>query len=296
MLFGNGRTLHRAEKMLILSGTIRTFPKKSFMKRFYCFVLLAACAGALFPGCGDDPSDEPAAPAPAPVPQRLAAPEVRVSEVGATSFRASWNAVPQAGSYSYELFAQVNGTPSRVEGRSRYASTDVLFEGLTASTAYEVRVRALAPDGGAHLDSNDGTAQTVTLAPAPTAPWVEIALTCVDLNGKLAVQAANSPNALCAHYYLSTANVNVIGDGLDTEAQVIEYLLLDYEENVPGIYRDKEVLTCNNNGTGLDAGQKLFYYVVGEDASGKTGALNWVWFEVPAHAGDEVVILDSPDR
>ena len=56
------------------------------------------------------------------------------------------------------------------------------------------------------------------------------------------------------------------------------------------------MLTCNNNGSGLNAGQKIFYYVVSEDAAGKTGALNWVWFQVPDKAGDEVKVLDKPEK
>lgn len=268
------------------------------MKRCYAFLLLAACAGALFTGCSDDdPSDvDPTTPPEVIEPVQLPAPEVLVSEVGTTSFRATWNAVPKAAAYAYELLANVNGTPARVQEKSSYAATEVLFEGLTAATEYEVRVRALAPAGDDFVDSEFGSAKASTQAPVPTAPWVEIGLECVLLNDKLAVKVTNTPNALCAHYYLSTANVNVIGDKLDTEEQVIEYLLLDFEDGVPGIYQDKAVLTCNNNGSGLNAGQKLFYYVVGEDAAGKTGALNWVWFQVPDKAGDEVKVLDKPEQ
>lgn len=259
------------------------------MKRCYAFLLLAASAGALLVGCSDDERTEND-------PRPLSAPEVSLSEVGPASFRASWTAVSEAAAYAYELLSDADGVSTPIRQQSGYTATEVLFEGLNPSTAYEVRVKALAPAGGAYADSPFATAQTVTQAPAPTAPWVEIALECVALNDKLAVKAINTPNALCAHYYLSTANVNVIGGGVDTEEQVIEYMLLDYEDGVPGIYRDKEVLTCNNNGSGLQAGQKLFYYVVGEDATGKTGRLNWVWFQVPDQAGDEVIVLDKPEN
>lgn len=266
------------------------------MKRCYAMLLLAAWAGALLTGCDDKSESEPGPPPEPPAPVQLTVPEVSISEAGPDSFRASWKAVTEAAGYACELFTEVDGTPTRVQEKNPNSATEVLFEGLTAETSYEVRVKALAPEGGGYIDSEYGRAQTRTTAPQPTAPWVEIGLECISLNGKLAVQAKNTPNELCAHYYLSTANVNVIGGGIDTEAQVIEFLLLDYEDGVPGIYRDKEVLTCNNNGAGLDAGQKLFYYVVGEDASGRTGALNWVWFQVPENAGDEVIVLDGPDK
>lgn len=263
------------------------------MKKIY-LLLLAAFAGALA-ACSDDNNDTE--PAPPPVqPVQLTVPQVAISEVGPDSFRASWAAVSGAAAYAYELYAQTGGAMTRVRQNERYAATDVLFEGLTASTPYEVRVRALAPAGDAYTDSEFGTVRTTTTAPEPTAPWVEIGLECVSLGGKLAVQVTNTPNSLCAHYYLSTENVNVIGGGLGTEAEMIGFLLSDYEDGVPGVYRDKQMLTCNNNGSGLTVGQQLFYHVVGEDAAGKTGALNWVWFQVPEKAGDEVIVLDGPDK
>lgn len=262
------------------------------MKKLFACFLLAASAAAALSGCSDDqPAPDPGTP-----PAALDAPVVRISDVGSDKFVASWTAVSDAAGYAYELLTEVDGTPTAVLQENGYASTEVLFIELTPSTAYTVRVKALAPDGDRYTDSAFGTAQAVTAAPQPTDPWVEIGLECVSLGGKLAVQATNTPNALCAHYYLSTANVNVIGEGIDTEARVIEFLLLDYEDGVPGIYRDKQMLTCNNNGAGLTAGQKLFYYVVGEDAAGNTGPLNWVWFEVPPQAGDEVIVLDKPEK
>lgn len=269
------------------------------MKRCCVFLLLAAWAGAMMTGCDDKSGDDPVTPPEPIVPEKLATPQVSVSEVAVTSFKAVWAAVPHAAGYAYALYASAGGTQTKVKEDAAYAKTEVLFEGLTAATDYVLKVQALSADGAAeYLDSDFGSATATTQAnPVEvTSPWVDIRLECVLLGDKLAVQVTNTPNSKCVHYYLSTENVNVIGDGLASEAELIGYLLEDFEYGEPGVYQDKQILTCNNNGSGLTAGQKLFYHVVGEDASGKTGALNWVWFQVPEKAGDEVIVLDGPDK
>lgn len=128
-----------------------------------------------------------------------------------------------------------------------------------------------------------------------TSPWVDVEFSYETVGGKGTLRVANKANVKCAHFYSSTETVNVIGDGYDDEKTLIGYILMDYEDGVPGVYMDTAGHKFNNNGAGFKAGDKLFYYVVGVDAADKPGDLNWFWVEIPANIGDPVIILDSPE-
>lgn len=128
-----------------------------------------------------------------------------------------------------------------------------------------------------------------------TSPWVDVEFSYETVGGKGTLRVTNKANVKCAHFYSSTETVNVIGEGYDDEKTLIGYILMDYEDGVPGVYMDTAGHKFNNNGAGFKAGDKLFYYVVGVDAADKPGDLNWFWVEIPANIGDPVIILDSPE-
>ena len=235
------------------------------MKIFKILTALAAFfAVALFSGCDDDKRPEPD-----PQPVKLASPEIVFKDVKPTSFAASWTAVEHAAAFGYKLLTTEGGQEVVVAEVASYDAVEVSFSGLKPATKYTLEVVALA--------GND----------------VEFSYETVG--GKGTLRVTNKANVKCAHFYSSTETVNVIGEGYDDEKTLIGYILLDYEENVPGVYMDTAEHKFNNNGAGFKAGDKLFYYVVGVDAADKPGDLNWFWVEIPANIGDPVIILDSPE-
>lgn len=256
------------------------------MEKIRVLAALAAAAGVLLTGC-DDSSESGK-------PNRLSTPEIVVSDVATDSFRASWDAVEHAAGYACVLSSVTDGTEHIVAEEPAYAGTEKLFENLAPSTAYRVKVVALAAEGSGFADSEPGHAEAVT-AKAPEVPWVEVEIACELLNDKQTFHIVNKPNGACVHIYSSTENVNVIGGGYDDEETLTGYLLEDYENHVPGVYGDVTEHHFNNNGAGFAPGGKMFYYVVGEDAAGRVGRLNWFWLEMPANAGDAVIILDSAE-
>ena len=237
------------------------------MKIFKMLTALAAFfAVALFSGCDDDKRPEPD-----PQPVKLASPEIVFKDVKPTSFAASWTAVEHAAAFGYKLLTTEGGQEVVLAEVASYDAVEVSFSGLKPATEYTLEVVALAGNDPGYTDSDPVKASTTT-ADEPV--------------------VVTSP---CAHFYSSTETVNVIGEGYDDEKTLIGYILLDYEENVPGVYMDTAEHKFNNNGAGFKAGDKLFYYVVGVDAADKPGDLNWFWVEIPANIGDPVIILDSPE-
>lgn len=172
-----------------------------------------------------------------------------------------------------------------------------LFRGSSPLRNIRSKSSRWAGNDPGYTDSDPAKASTST-ADEPvvvTSPWVDVRFSYETVGGKGTLRVTNKANVKCAHFYSSTETVNVIGEGYDDEKTLIGYILLDYEENVPGVYMDTAEHKFNNNGAGFKAGDKLFYYVVGVDAADKPGDLNWFWVEIPANIGDPVIILDSPE-
>lgn len=157
-----------------------------------------------------------------------------------------------------------------------YDAVEVSFSGLKPATKYTLEVVALGRERpgiyrfGSGEGFNDDSDEPVVV----TSPWVDVEFSYETVGGKGTLRVTNKANVKCAHFYSSTETVNVIGEGYDDEKTLIGYILLDYEENVPGVYMDTAEHKFNNNGAGFKAGDKLFYYVVGVDAADKPGDLN----------------------
>ena len=191
----------------------------------------------------------------------------------------------------------VNLAPADIKKEGPIYDLPIAFSGLKPATAYTLEVVELAGDDPGYTDSDPAKASTTT-ADEPvvvTSPWVNVEFSYETVGGKGTLRVANKANVKCAHFYSSTETVNVIGEGYDDEKTLIGYILMDYEDGVPGVYMDTAEHKFNNNGAGFKAGDKLFYYVVGVDAADKPGDLNWFWVEIPANIGDPVIILDSPE-
>lgn len=263
------------------------------MKIFKMLTALAAFfAVALFSGCDDDKGTESD-----PQPVKLASPEIVIKDVKTSSFAASWTAVEHAAAFSYKLLTIEEGKEVVVSEVASFGAVEVSFAGLSPSTAYTVEVVALAGDDPGYTDSDAVRAATTTAEEPVVAksPWVDVAFSYETVGGKGTLRVTNKANVKCSHFYSSTETVNVIGGGYDDEKTLIGYILMDYEDGIPGVYMDVNEHKFNNNGAGFKAGDKLFYYVVGVDEADKPGDLNWFWVEVPANIGDPVIILDSPE-
>lgn len=250
------------------------------MRHSISIALLAACAAII--SCTKEGEK-------LPDPEILATPVLTCSEPTTESFTVSWEAVENASAYAWSI----SSGETMIDSSEECTETSASFTGLTAGTSYEVTVKALSGDKKKFLDSKEATISATTKE-APTEPWVDTAFEYAEIGGKNTLVITNTPNILCTHYYSTTANVNVIGEGYDDEQTFINYMVMDYEYGEPGVYRDSGTHQFNNNGAGFSAGDTLFYGVAGEDADGKTGKLNWAWIQMPQNPGDQVIILDGP--
>lgn len=167
----------------------------------------------------------------------------------------------------------------------------VVLNGLSAATSYIVYVQVVPPAESGLEASIESAFEFATEAEA-TEPWVAVSFEYRVFAEKNTIFCHNVPNSKAAHYYTTTENVNVIGEGYASEKELANYVVWDYEDHVPGVYCDTPLHRFNNNGQGWKAGDKLFYAAVGETANGDT-KLNWFWVEMPENPGDDVKILDT---
>ena len=130
------------------------------MKRNFLGAMIALAASAILFSCEE--------PAPEPTPVSLATPVVSVTEQTETSFVIAWEAVEHAVSYAYTL------NDGAEQNTSELSAT---FTDLTEGT-YNVKVKAIAPEGEEYLDS-DWASIDVTLEVAEpeqlAAPQLSIA-------------------------------------------------------------------------------------------------------------------------
>lgn len=252
--------------------------------------LFALLLTAMLTGACSDNNEEPAR-----VP--LAAPAgVVFGQVQQTVFTVSWNPVEYAGAYAYRLLKLSEGDAvTLVKAENEFYPTQAVFTGLTPGMKYAFELRARAFQDSPYSDSEAIKAEVAT-APGVATPWIEVLFSYEEQRGKGTLHITNIPNSRCEHFYSTTANANVIGDGLDDEQTFVEYLISDYQTGTPGVYRDSKEHTFNDNGAGFKAGDHLFYGVAGVDKDGNRGDLNWYWVEVPSKPGDSVLVLDSADK
>lgn len=131
------------------------------MKRNFLGAMIALAASAILFSCEE--------PAPEPKPVPLATPVVSVSEQTETSFVIAWEAVEHAVSYVYSL------NDGAEQNTSELSAT---FTDLTEGT-YNVKVKAIAPEGEEYLDSDWATV-SVTIEAAELAPLATPQLTIAD--------------------------------------------------------------------------------------------------------------------
>ena len=196
----------------------------------------------------------------------VAIPGSAITDAGACL---TWKA--NAETYSYRLVAK-DAPQTDLLKEDGLTDTYLTFKGLSAATSYIAYV-------------ND-VPYLFTTADASTAekPWVAVVFEYKELSGKNTLYCHNVPNSAVKDYFTTTDSMNIIGEGMATESQFAYYLVLDYENNEPGIYANTALHKFNDNGAGWKAGNNLFYAAVGEDKNGND-VLNWFWLEMPGESG-----------
>lgn len=224
---------------------------------------------------------------------RAEAPVFRGSAITDIGASVTWGVVDGA-SYKYRIVAKDD--PSK----NLNSDTDKTFDdpfvtlaGLTASTSYIIYVQSI-PTTDSGLTASLESEFEFTTETAATDPWVAVTFEYRVFAEKNTLIIHNVPNSKAANYYTTTENVNVIGEGLAKESTYANYVVWDYEDNVPGVYSNTSIHKFNDNGQGWKAGNNLFYAAVGETKNGDV-KLNWFWLEMPENPGDDVKILDSPE-
>jgi predicted phage tail protein len=192
-----------------------------------------------------------------------------VTDVG---FTANWNA--SSGATSYRLDVSTNsGFTSYVAGYQDLTVSGVsqAVSGLTASTAYYYRVRAVNA-GGTSGNSNTITATTTAPPPPPAAP-VATAATSV---ASTSFQANWNASSGATSYRLDVS----------TSSSFTSY--------VTG-YQDKTVSGTSQAVSGLTASTPYYYRVRAVNSAGTSGNSNTITVTTSAAAGGECELIVLPD-
>lgn len=225
---------------------------------------------------------------------RAEAPVFRTSAVTDAGACVTWSVVDGA-TYKYRIVAKDDPSNNlNSDANEAFEDPFVTLAGLTASTSYIIYVQTI-PSAESGLEASKETEFEFTTEAAATTPWVAVAFEYRVFAEKNTLIIHNVPNSKAANYYTTTENVNVIGDGLDTESAFSEYVIECYDYHEAGTYANTPIHKFNNLAQGWKAGDKLFYGAVAEDKNGNT-KLNWFWLEMPENPGDDVKILDSPKK
>ena len=117
------------------------------------------------------------------------------------SFRANWNAVPFADSYTFEYKAATSGEWSVVDGLK---ATTYEVEGLVAQTAYDIRVKALQGEKASEYT----TASVSTTEPSKFNPAM------ADVNAFIEFIRVEAGNASSASEFSLEADIDLTGVAL----------------------------------------------------------------------------------
>lgn len=225
---------------------------------------------------------------------RAESPVFRTNAVTDVGVSVTWSVVEGA-AYKYRIVAK--DAPDKnlnSDADKTFEDPFVTLAGLTASTSYIIYVQTIPSAESGLVASNEAPFEFTTEA-AATTPWVAVAFEYRVFAEKNTLIIHNVPNSQAANYYTTTENLNIIGNGLETENKYANYVVWDYEDHAPGVYANSSIHKFNDNGQGWKAGKNLFYAAVGETKNGDV-ALNWFWLEMPENPGDDVKILDSPKK
>lgn len=240
------------------------------MKKLLSLILFFAVGGGISSCTNDDPEPAPVAQ-PAPV----------VSDVEDTSFTVSWEAIEGAASYIYSLqHKNDRGSITPIVPETATDELSVSFTGLIPSTEYTFRIKAVG-DSPLHLDSEWYEYPVTTEAPAYlTGPWVEIDEVSYQKHAYMGtycyINVTFKTNDLTSTYYATVMNGTYFDDEPDnpdfepnTEEDLKAYLLADTPVS------DNKIRSQNY------WGREVIIGMIGVDANGNVGKLNWKKVQIP---------------
>lgn len=244
------------------------------MKKFLSLLLLLTVGGGITSCSNDDP-----APAPDPVP--VAQPAPVASQIEDDSFTVSWEAVEGAASYVYSLqHKNDRGSITPIVPETATDELSASFTGLIPSTEYTFRIKAVGA-GELNLDSEWFECSVTTEAPAYlSGPWVEIDEISYQKHAYMStycyINVTFKTNDLTATYYATVMNGTYFDDEPDnpdfepnTEEDLKAYLLGDSPVS------DDKIRSQNY------WGREVIIGMIGVDAAGNPGKLNWTKIQIP---------------
>lgn len=234
------------------------------------FMLVALAAG--FCACSDDePAPAQAAQTPAP----------EASQITENSFSVSWAPVDGIESYAYVLQHKgANGSIVPIVAETETEELSVVFNDLKPSTEYTFRVKAIG-DGTKWLDS-EWAKLTVTTASAAylAKPWVEVGDITYQKHNYMStycyINVAFTPNDKTASYYATVMNGNYFDDDPDTPG-----FEPNTEEDLKSYLLAQSPVSNNKIREQNYWGREVIVAVIGVDAAGEPGELNWTRIKIP---------------
>lgn len=223
--------------------------------------------------------------APAPAAQPLTTPAPVASQITDHGFAVAWPAVENAASYSYTLLSRnANGSIAVVVPQTGTAGTEVACDELKPATEYLFRVMA-AGDGETWLDSEwSECVVTTEAAPTPPGAWVTFEVEYETGSYQCKIKATFTPNDRTAACYADCIYASYFDDDPDdpdfepnTEEDLIAYLC------------SQKPVAGNVKTFSWSYDYPFILGVVGVDADGNRGQLNWVTLKTPPRtsSGDD---------
>ena len=249
------------------------------MKKLLPYLLLFILAGGGISCSDDDPT--------VPEPEAVMPPAPVASDITSDSFAISWEAVEGAVSYTYTLLHKnPHGAITVIVPETNTDALSAAFTDLKASTAYTFRIKALG-DGEKTLDSEWCECPVTTDEPEYlSGPWVTFEVNYEERTSYYCrITATFTPNDKTVAYYATC----VYGSYFDDDPDDPDFEPNTEEDMIGYLSAQKPI--SNNTLTESSWGYSTEYIlaVVGVDADGNFGKLNWAKLKTPARSssGDQ---------
>lgn len=251
------------------------------MKKLFSVLLLFAVAAGNYACSDDDPATDPGTDPIVP-PASLAQPVCISSQVTESSFTVSWEAVDGATSYLYTLqHKNAHGAVTPIVPETTTDQLTLSFSDLKAATEYTFRIKALG-DGDQVLDSAWNEITVSTRTPAyMDGPWVVIGDATYEKHPYMPsycyMTVAFTPNEKTATYYATI----VAGDYFDIDPDIPDFEP-NTEEDLTAYLLTQEPVADNKHRESSWWEKEVIVGVIGVDAEGNPGKLNWTKIKNPS--------------
>lgn len=255
------------------------------MKKFRALLLLFAVGGGLFLASCNDDDPTPSGPDPDPDPELriLEQPVPEASQIAERSFSIAWPAVEGAVSYTYTLLSKSgHGAVAVVIPKTETADLSVVCERLRPATEYLFRIVAVG-DGETTLDSEWTECSVTTQAVAgPSGPWVDFEISYDTSSYQCKINVTFTPNDQTLLYYADCIYASYFDD--DPSDPTFEP---NTEEDLMGYLLSQRPVSDNAKTFSWYYSTDFIIGVVGVDADGNRGELNWVSLKTPSRTSSD---------